>query len=160
MKTITKNLFKLSVLEADYLNNTQNKIELVGCKYDEKKCEPVIAAINDGYNEAARLRDDKEFVRAINVLKSTFNRTFDIRDKKCSKCSDFFRTVITDNLVDMHSELKKMSTGIFKSKRFIASYVMAGEVLEDFNNAIMSEKMVVNKGEKKHQLIHYDRKVS
>lgn len=160
MKTISKRLFKLSALDSEYLNTGQNKIELVGCKYNEKNCESVINAINNGYNEALSFREDKDFPRAINVLKNTFNKTFEIQEAKCLKCSNFFRTVITNNLEDIHGELKKMSTGIFKAKRFIPSYVLASEVLDELNSANKREQMVIKKDEKKHQIQHYNKKVS
>lgn len=160
MKTLSKNLFKLSVLDTDYLNTEQNKIELVGCNYNEKKCESVIAAINKGYNEALSLREDKDFSRAIYVLKTTFDKTFDIKETRCLKCSEFFRSVITHNLEDIHGELKKMSTGIFKTKRYIPSYLLASETLEECNKAGQREKMIVKKSQKNHQIQHYDKKVS
>jgi len=160
MKTLSKNLFKLTVLDTDYLNTEQNKIELVGCKYNDKKCESVIAAINSGYNEAISFRQDKDYYRAINVLKTTFDKTFEIREARCLKCSNFFRSVITHNLEDIHDELKKMSTGIFKTKRFVPSYLMAGDTLEAFNSAMKRDNLVVKQGDKSHKIHRYEKKVS
>lgn len=160
MKTLSKNLFKLTALDTDYLNTEQNKIELVGCNYNEKKCESVIAAINKGYNEALSLRGDKDFTRAIGVLKFTFDKTFEIKEARCQKCGDLFRSVITHNLEDIHGELRKMSTGIFKTKKYIPSYLLAGDTLEEFTRVEIKEKMEVRKSQKNHLIHRYDKKVS
>ena len=152
-----KNLFKLTVLDTEYLNDSQDKIELVGCKQVFKSCDSVISVINENYKEVERLRYDKDFFRAINTLKDSFDKTYKIQGKTCRSCGNILRSVIADSLENIHDELKSMSTGIFRTKRFQSSYLFAQETLTEFENAIQAEKIRIN-GIENHQVRHGNKK--
>jgi len=155
-----KNLFKLTVLDTDYLNGGQDKIELIGCKQVFKSCDSVISAINESYKEVEQFRYDKDFFRAINTLKDSFYKTFEIQEKSCQGCSNILRSVISDSLENIHDELKSMSTGIFRTKRFQPSYLLAQETLMEFENAVERKKIRINRIENHSTARQSNKKVS
>jgi len=134
MKTNKGRLFSLSVVDSDYFNNQQNKIELVSCPRKVMKCKEYLSIINKSYIESEQFRREKDFQRSIETLKSAFYITLDLKEPSCSKCAKIFRSTITESLENIHFELEKMSTGIFRNKRYQASYLKADIVLKEFEN--------------------------
>jgi len=125
-------LFSFSVKDDQYFNDKQEKIELVSCQRDGNLCKGLLSDINNDLLESGKYRRNKEFTQSIEILKNSFYKTFELQESHCLKCAELFRSVITNSLEEIHKELKGMSTGIFGSKRYQASYILADDVLKDF----------------------------
>lgn len=126
------NPFSLSVAENDYFNSGQEKIEVVKCKADGINCKGYLKAINNNFLQSSYHYQNKDYRRAIEALESAFEGTVAIQCNTCSKCVKLFRTTIIETLTKYHAELKSMTTGIFRKKRFIQDYELAENVLNAF----------------------------
>jgi hypothetical protein len=124
--------FSLLRLDSEQLRDAENKIELVSCPYGTKICDKQLSAINRSFVESRAFRKDKDFTRSVFALNDAFVETSELKDSKCAKCSNLFRATITESLEKIHDELQGMSTGLFKTKKYQASYILASEVLNDF----------------------------
>lgn len=114
-------------------SSEKNKIELLGCPSGGNNCKNQLAVINKNYAESAKHQNEKNYQKAIELLKSAYYKTNDLQKSSCVKCAALFRTTITKSLEDMHSELERMSTGIFRNKRYYGVYVEAGKALKELN---------------------------
>jgi hypothetical protein len=124
-----------SLLKADknYQPRGESKIELLGCPYGGQNCKTHLALINNNYLESAKYQNEKNYLRAIELLKSAYYTTHELQKTTCTKCASLFRSTITNSMSDIHKELQKMSTGMFRNKRYHDVYVEAGNALRELN---------------------------
>lgn len=134
MKTNMRKLFSLSAVDSEYFNDSQDKIQLVSCPRKEMICKEHLAIVNKCYVESEQYRRDKEYDRTIDTLKSAFYKTTELIDQPCSKCAVLFRSTITESMENIHVELERISSGLFGKKRLHSSYIMAANVLKEFEN--------------------------
>jgi hypothetical protein len=127
-----KRKFSLLRLDSEQLRDAENKIELLSCPHGGKSCNEHLSSINGNFVESRGFRKDKDYTRSIYALKSAFAETSELKDSKCIKCADLFRTTITQSLEKIHDELQGISTGLFKTDTSKASYLLAENVLNDF----------------------------
>lgn len=151
-------VFSLLVLDTDYFNDMQNKIELVGCDKSGIKCKANLAIINNNFLESERLRRDKNYPGAIDKLKSAFYQTTEINDKACHKCSLFYRNTITESLLLIKGDLKKLTSGFFANQYYKPSYNKVEEVLQELEKVPLSDTKKTRKS-KEHTLNSYPRKI-
>ncbi|RIH65625.1 hypothetical protein D1164_08130 [Mariniphaga sediminis] len=112
-------------------NGQSAKIEVMDCQNNGEKCKEHLAVINENYLESYQYLEGKNFRESIASLKNAFEKTHELQDTTCLKCAQLFRDTITESLEDIRDELQKMSTGIFKTKRYQSSYDEACDVLEE-----------------------------
>lgn len=144
MKDKMKKLFSLSVSDTEYFNDKNDKIEIVSCPLEEKKCKEHLSVVNRSHLESGIYHRDKDFQRSIETLKSAFYITTELQEPPCLKCAGLFRSTITQSLENIHGELGKMSTGLFRTKRYHASYIEAGNVLKEFKNEGQTNSLQLN----------------
>jgi hypothetical protein len=140
-------LLSLSNTDKDYFFENQKKFDHVSCRFNGTRCKSALASINQNYTEYNYYRSIKAYSQSIIVLKNAFNKTSEINKPACKKCAEYFRATITESLEDVHSELKKMSTGIFKTKRHNLSYIEATNTLIDFKNSVHVNTIKINNQE-------------
>lgn len=157
MGIIGEGVFSLSVLDTDYFNDMQNKIEIVGCDRNEIICNGHLSSINKYFLESERYRRDKDYPRAIEKLKSAYYITTEIKDKSCLNCSKFFRNTIDESLLHIKDELKKLTSGFFANQYFKPSYLMVDEVLLELEKVPLGDKLKTRKS-KEHELNSYPHK--
>jgi len=131
MKTNMRKLFSLSVIDSEYFNDKQDKIELVSNIELAAECKEYLNLINKNYYESDRYRREKDFQRSIEKLQNAFYRTVELKDTPFTKYSDLVRIIITDSLNSIKGELRYMSTGLFRSKHYLSSYEKVDQVLEE-----------------------------
>lgn len=135
MKFNKTSRFSMSVSDSEYLQDSEEKIELLSCPNGGMSCKEHLSSINNRFVESYSYHRDKNYHGSIESLKNAFERTGELKESKCTNCANLFRTTIADSLEKIHDELKGMSTGIFKTKKYQASYVMARTTLKDFRSA-------------------------
>ena len=116
------------------LNHNSNKIELVSCPRNGVKCKNHLAAINEDYSESSIYHQNREYQKSIEALNNAFTKTFELKEDTCTKCANMFRSTIIQSLEDIHLELHSMSKGLFKTKRYQSSYILAGNVLNNLKS--------------------------
>ncbi len=124
----------LSKNESDAIREQQGKIELISCPGGGNVCKQHLAGINNYFVESQKHQQDKNYRRAIELLKSAYHSTEDLQKETCKKCALMFRSTITRSVEEIHSELHKMSTGIFRNKRYQAVYIEAGNILKELKS--------------------------
>lgn len=72
------------------------------------------------------------YLNSIESLKSAFKKASELQESPCEKCAVFFRSTITHSLENMNEELNKMTSGIFRKKRYLSVYNESCNVLNDF----------------------------
>lgn len=150
MKTSFKSLFSFSASDAEYLNEKQDKIELLSCPRKGIICQEHLAVVNKCYVESDHYRKEKDFESSIDTLKDAFYKTTELVESPCLKCATLFRLTITESMENMHFELKKMSTGIFGKKRYQTSYLYAGKVLSEFENVNICNTLQLDESKKRY----------
>ena len=108
------------------------KIELLSCISGGGKCKKHLSIINEKYVESYFHQKDKNYLNSLNALKSAFLVTNDLTGTTCSKCAEIFRFTITRSVEDIHDELKKLSTGLFKTNRFQSVFIESRDLLKEF----------------------------
>lgn len=156
MKTKKGSLFNLSDLDTDYFRDSQDKIELVSNTNLSKKCEKHLSIVNESFHRFELFRRDKDFNRAIEILKNAYIKTFDLTESNSLKFATFFRSTIYESLESIRNELKSLSRGIIKRKRFQVSYEFAEKVLNELKELNENPKSV--KKENKHYIDSYHRR--
>ncbi len=131
-----KNSLSLWQSETEYFNDQQDKIELVGCPFGGKLCQEHRMLINNSYSESNRNRRDKNYHQSIEALERAFVKTMELTEFPCNKCAAFYRSTITESVEVIQSELHKMSTGLFRTRRFHSSYEKVEEVLKEFKEVV------------------------
>jgi hypothetical protein len=121
----------LSRNESDAIREQQGKIELISCPGGGNVCRQHLTGINQSFVESHKHQQDKNYMRAIELLKTAYYSTEDLQKETCKRCAMMFRSTITRSVEEIHSELHKMSTGIFKNKRYKSVYIEAGNVLKE-----------------------------
>jgi hypothetical protein len=132
MKVNWKKLFSISESDAEYFNNTQDKIELLGCKTGGYDCRNCLTEINDLFRKSDDNYQEKDFFNSIEALEMAFYKTYELQEVSCLKCAQLFRSTIIGSLENIHGELERMSTGFFRTRRNEASYIKACSVLKKF----------------------------
>ncbi len=136
MKGKLRRLFTFSVIASEYCNDGLDKIEVEGCTLPGKNCKKNLLVINRSFHESQRFFLNKDYPRSIEELKLAFYHTNEIEESYCCQCTHVFRSTLTQSLEYIHEDLQKMTTGFLKTNRYIESYQMACNVLDDFRKAI------------------------
>ncbi len=134
MKVNWNKLFSLSVTDTEYFDDSQDKIQLVGCKKDHQVCLNYLPEINRLMKESDVLYRDRDYIRSLEALDKAYNKTFELKNTDCSKCARLFRSTIVGSLEDMNHELQGMSKGLFRTARYQSSSIKAEQLLAKYKN--------------------------
>lgn len=152
MKVKGRNLFSLVQTDTEYFNDNQDKIELLDCQQNEKICKDYLPKINNYFHESDTYFRDKQFQKSIHALKNAFYTTEEFQESSCIKCAEFIRSVIIQSLENIHDELRKMSTGLFSTKRYQLSFKEAEKVLKEFKSSGYQSDYI-SRRKKKNELV-------
>ena len=141
MKTYAKEPFSLAASDLEYLNNSQDKIELVSCNGgDEAKCKEHLFVINKSFHNCDSYRKAKLFQLSIEELRNAYFKTFELSDKSCLNCSKLFRSTIVESLHNLKDELHEMTSGFFGNKHYELGYKLAEKVLNEIEKEPLLKK--------------------
>lgn len=129
MKINWNKAFSISVAEEEYFKDKNDKIEYTGCKLSGEHCLRYLPQINNYFRESEQFFRVKDFNRAINSLEYAYNVAEEIQGPECQKCVMFFKATVIQSLESVHSELEKMTKGIFSTKRYQPSCLKAEGLL-------------------------------
>ena len=144
-----KQFTSLSETDKDYYCDEQQKINHVSCQFNGIECKSAISSINNNYLEFNRHHVSKNYAQSIKELRSAFYKTSELKKSDCQKCAKYFRSVVTQSLEDIHDELEKMATGIFRTKRYNQSFIEAENMLLEFKNGVHDTVIRIN-NQKEH----------
>lgn len=133
---VMKQFFSFSGTDKDYYCNEQKKINHISCHLNGIECKSALSTINNNYLKYNQHHSLKNYSQSINELKSAFYKTSELKRSDCQKCVKYFRSVVTQSLEEMHDELGKMATGLFKTKRYNLSFFEAKDMLLEFKNGV------------------------
>ena len=125
-------LFQTSKKDSKYFNDENLFIELESCPLEGKHCKEHMAFINKNMRVSLGHLLNKEYSQSIEELKTAYYKTTELNEPACLQCAQFFRSTITRSMEQIQEDLQKMSTGIFKVKRFNSSLEQANNVLKEF----------------------------
>ena len=125
-------LFPVLENENSYFNDKEGYIELVNCPIGHEFCIEQLSFINKKMYFSRVHWLNKNFPEAIEELRIAYNKTAEINQFSCLSCAELFRATITKSLEAKHEDLKIMTSGFFRAKRFQSSYELASAVLEEF----------------------------
>lgn len=108
------------------------KFELIYCPRNGKNCKDHLNEINKKYIDSDYYYQNKEYQESIAALNNAFQKTYELNQETCANCARTFRNTIFQTLQNIHVELYDMTNGLFKNKRYNASYVLAENVLNEF----------------------------
>ncbi|WP_299576312.1 hypothetical protein [uncultured Sunxiuqinia sp.] len=111
-------------------------IQLDSCPQNGKNCATHREKINECLVNSFHHFSHREYDFSINELKIAFDKTKELEKSTCTSCAKLFRTRITASMEQIHDELHKMTTGLFKSKRYKPSFEYATVVIQEFKENI------------------------
>lgn len=117
----------------------QEPFELVSCPRGGKNCNGSRAVINESVIASRKYLLNKEYNESINELKNAFQQTNNLQEPVCQQCVQLFQTTIIQSVEQIHKDLHRMTTGIFRAKRYRPSLEYADKVLEELKNKKGSE---------------------
>lgn len=117
--------------DSEYFNDSEDKIELTHCEADGVNCKDHLSVINKSYKESDNFLRNKDYKKSIEALERAFEKTFELQQSQCKKCANLFRTTVIQSLEDMHKELKKSTTGLFRAKRYKSDFQLVDKTLTD-----------------------------
>jgi len=106
-------------------------IKLLNCPFEGYSCAGQMDEMNNNLAEAWEYFISKEYSHGFHVLKKAFDSTFILRKDPCKNCARLFRRVIIESCENVTLDLKKMTSGIIKRKKYISDYELAKKVLKD-----------------------------
>ena len=121
MKEKMRRPFLLSETDTEYFNDKVDKIELVHGKLENKECIEYLSIVNRCFHESDKFHRDKDFLNSIETLKNAYIKTLELKEPSCIKFAELLRSTILNSLENIRWELEKMSSGIFRSKRYESS---------------------------------------
>ena len=127
--------FTFAGKDEEYFADRPNKFEMVSCPQKENYCKNHLKEINNSYFEFDTYRENKQYQNSIAALKNAFYCTTELKESPCNKCAEYFQTNIIQSLENIHQEIHKMSVGLFKTRRYNLSYIIAGDVLKELKKA-------------------------
>ncbi len=120
-------------------DGAESKFELLSCKRKGIKCQNHLLYINKSYIKSDYYLQNKEYFKSVEELDKAFKKTFKLENESCMKCAEMFRTTIIRSLEEIHSELRSMSSGLFRKKQYKSSYIMTGNVLQSLKQEVSQE---------------------
>ena len=131
MKANWKRLLSLTKNENDLANNFGNKFEIERCAINGENCKNQLSEINKSYLISNQSNQNKDYSNAIDALKKGFYKSCELNDPVCMNCSKMFRSTITQSIENIHNELENITSGLFGAKRYVNSYLMACNTLNE-----------------------------
>ena len=109
----------------------KKKFELVNCPKGGASCSSQLYDINRNFENSDIYLQNKEYLMSVESLKMAFEKTYELEDSKCRKCSQLFRSTIINSLENMHVELERMASKRFRGQRFQGSYILVDNALRN-----------------------------
>lgn len=126
----------LSNKEEKNNGSMQEPFELVSCPRGGKNCVGSRAAINESVIASRKYLLNKEYNESINELRNAFQQTNNMQEPVCQQCVQLFQTTIIQSVEQIHKDLHRMTTGIFKAKRYRPALHYATEILEELQSSV------------------------
>lgn len=131
MKTNLRRLLSFCKDENDAASNFGNKFEIERCAINGENCKNHLSEINRSYLISNQSNQNKDYSNAIEALKKGFYKSCELNDPVCLSCSRMFRSTITQSIANIQNELENISGGLFGTKRYVNSYLMACDTLNE-----------------------------
>jgi hypothetical protein len=122
--------------EKDYYHDEEEYLQLESCPDGGTKCLSQRAVINECMQLSRIHIENKNYTEVISSLKKAFDSTFDLDFKPCVSCAVFFRNLIFNALKKSEKELEKMTSGIFRKKKYGYYLVEVRKMLNDMKTQI------------------------
>ena len=133
-------LFSISEEENNYFNDKENFIELVSCPKGEEFCTEHLKFINQKMRLSHAYWVNKNFPQAIEELRKAYCKTAEINSPACIQCADLFRSTIIKSLESTHKDLRSMTSGFMKAKRYKSDFEFATKVLDELKNGAVDSE--------------------
>ena len=104
--------------EIEYYHDEEDYLQLEHCPDGGTKCLSQRAVINECMQLSRIHIENKNYNEVVLNLEKAFESTFDLNFKPCHSCAVFFRNLIFNSLKRSESELEKMTTGVFRKKKY------------------------------------------
>lgn len=105
------------------------KITLEKCPNGGFHCQEILKLINDLFSSADQCIANKEYFKALELKEKAFITTSSIKNEKCLPCGNLFRQMIYESVQENSRDLEKMTTGIFKKKKYLPHLRKSREIL-------------------------------
>lgn len=117
--------------DKEYFEDKNDIISLESCLNGGIGCKAQLKAVNENLRLVHRLIEDKKHPHAINIIKETYNSTFEIKEERCQKCAGLFRETIVNSLNFIILDLSQLSQGILGDNIYKTDLDVAKKVLRE-----------------------------
>ena len=140
MKATIKNLLSLSVKDTEHFKNKE-KFELVSCPIHEKYCKELRPDLNNKYIDFEQHYINKDYQKSVDVLKSAYNRTFELKEPYCANCAEFFRSEINQSILKVQKEQRKKSRSLFGHRYYQLATLNLDSALKEIKTNLTKQEV-------------------
>ncbi len=121
-------------------DDSRDVIELVSCQSNGDNCSELRPEINRLLRSARKSRMNKEYRKAIDEIAEAYYLTDHNTKDSCQGCIGLFRETMINSLNLINTELKKMSSGFFRDKRYREVYLFSSQKLDELTTHHQAKK--------------------
>lgn len=121
-------------------DDSRDIIELVSCQWNGDNCSELRPQINRLLRAARKSRLNKEYRKAIDEIVEAYYLTDRNTLEGCQACNSFFRETMLNSVILITAELKRMSEGFFRKKRYTDVYLYSSEKVDELGRHHQSKK--------------------
>ncbi len=123
--------FSSSKKNRDQGTNENDPIHLESCPRGGNRCIDQRSKINKSIKNSHELFQDRQYNHSIDELKAAFYKTLDLQDSPCNQCASLFRHRILESMEQVNQELRRMTRGLFGSRRYKTIYQHSVSAMEE-----------------------------
>lgn len=115
----------------DNKRNEEDSIILESCPNGGHNCQFLLKHINEIMAHARDCIANKDYQKALELKSRAFNETISLRYEQCLSCTNFFRNTILESVNNVVCDLQKMTSGIFRNKKYLSALRRAEALLNE-----------------------------
>ena len=108
--------------------DNSNIIELVFCPQKGHNCGKQRDLINEHLAVAQNCLHSKDYYIALNNLLKAHDAANEVSQQQCHKCKVLFKSIISSTCKFYVNDLKNMSKGLFRKRKYLLDYEYAKNV--------------------------------
>ena len=148
-KDLIKRIFSFAEVETGNKSKISRN-DLLNCPIAEMMCKFHLSIVDTNIIESEKLREEKNYLKSIEKLRSAFTKSTELNNHPCSRCTQSYQMIIIDMLENTQNELSDLSSGIFGNKKHKKTAQYAGEVLQEIKSAGMNKGYYLNESKDRY----------
>ena len=148
-KDLIKRIFSFAEVETGNKSKISRN-DLLNCPIAEMMCEFHLSVVDTNILESEKLKEEKNYIKSIEKLKSAFAKSTELNNHPCSRCTQSYQMIIIDMLENTQKELSDLTSGIFGNKKHKKTLLYAEDVLRELKSTGMNKGYYLNESKERY----------